>query len=104
MLRLDPLLVGFDRPSKLRSGKSAKTLLAVGAALGISDALDETKVAHFVAVKLVSVARPFGAIAIYAAVYLATALLSSIIDNTAVIALTLPMVATLAAPENNVRF
>ena len=76
--------------------------MIVAGAMGVAAAIEQTKLAEFLARSFVEAARPGGPYAIYAAAYFTTAFLSTFINNTAVIAICVPMIPTLAHPSNGV--
>jgi di/tricarboxylate transporter len=80
-----------------------KVILVSAASIGIGSALEDTRVAHFVAKGFISAARPLGPFGVYFAAYLIPFSLGVVIStNSAVVAICVPMIRALTAPENNV--
>ncbi|MCB9598694.1 MAG: SLC13 family permease [Sandaracinaceae bacterium] len=75
-----------------RRSLDVSTLVTIAAAFGVGAALERSGAAGAVARILVDVAAPYGHVAILAAIYVATMLLTELITNNAAAALTFPLV------------
>jgi di/tricarboxylate transporter len=71
-------------------------LLSIASALGIAKALENSGIAQFVATQIVQAASLHGPIALVAAVYLATAIMTEIVTNNAAAAIMFPVAMSLA--------
>jgi di/tricarboxylate transporter len=79
-----------------RSNVDWKVLLIIASAFGIAKGLDNSGVAHFLAVKLVDLIGSLGILAMLAAVYFVTNFYTSIITNNAAAALLVPVALSTA--------
>eukprot|EP01065_Artemidia_motanka_P029528 TRINITY_DN35622_c0_g1_i1.p1 TRINITY_DN35622_c0_g1~~TRINITY_DN35622_c0_g1_i1.p1 ORF type:complete len:701 (+),score=145.32 TRINITY_DN35622_c0_g1_i1:54-2156(+) len=68
-----------------------RLLACIACAFGISNAMEQSGAAEYIADGLVSVAKPGGKIALMAAVYLCTVLIGAVISNNAVVLLMTPI-------------
>ena len=82
-------------PEDARDSVDWSVLVVIASALGISKAVDQSGVAHFIASTLISAVGSLGVIGLLTAVYFTTSLYTEIITNNAAAALVFPIALAL---------
>ena len=80
-----------------RRSLELRVLMAMAAAIGIGAAMEQSGAAAGLGSLIVDAARPFGPVGLWAAIYIATALLGGVVSTTASAALLFPVAAAAAA-------
>nr|WP_279303725.1 SLC13 family permease [Salinibacter ruber] len=91
------ILAGCIRPAEAQRALNVQVLVVIAAALGIGKAIETTGLATATAQGVLSVAEPFGPVAVLVALYLLTNLLTEIITNNAAAVLMLPVAMAAAS-------
>ncbi|MCS3826439.1 di/tricarboxylate transporter [Salinibacter ruber] len=91
------ILAGCIRPAEAQRALNVQVLVVIAAALGIGKAIETTGLATAAAQGVLSVAEPFGPVAVLVALYLLTNLLTEIITNNAAAVLMLPVAMAAAS-------
>jgi di/tricarboxylate transporter len=85
------ILTGCIRSAEAQQALNVQVLVVIAAALGVGKAIETTGLAEAVARSVLSVTEPFGPVAVLAALYLMTNLLTEVITNNAAAVLMLPI-------------
>lgn len=85
-------------PEEARNSVELRVLLTIAAAFGIGAALNTSGAATTIAIQVVELARPFGAIGLLTSVYVTTVVLSAVVTTNAAAVLMFP-IAFAAASE-----
>ncbi len=91
------ILAGCIQPAEAHRALNVQVLVVIAAALGIGKAIETTGLATAAAQGVLSVAEPFGPMAVFVALYLLTNLLTEIITNNAAAVLMLPIAMAMAS-------
>ncbi|WP_119841397.1 SLC13 family permease [Salinibacter ruber] len=91
------ILAGCIRPAEAQRALNVQVLVVIAAALGIGKAIETIGLATATAQGVLSVAEPFGPVAVLVALYLLTNLLTEIITNNAAAVLMLPVAMAAAS-------
>nr|WP_279311080.1 SLC13 family permease [Salinibacter ruber] len=91
------ILAGCIRPAEAQRALNVQVLVVIAAALGIGKAIETTGLATAAAQGVLSIAEPFGPVAVLVALYLLTNLLTEIITNNAAAVLMLPVAMAAAS-------
>jgi di/tricarboxylate transporter len=86
------LVTGCLTGQQARGALEMRVLLAIASAFGVGAALEESGAAATLGRAIVGLALPLGPIAVLAAIYVATALLTELVTNNAAAALMFPLV------------